>query len=88
MRAIILGGIVVENCLLVKSVKEGKDKDGKKITFNNFYLVFANGDIIPIELKNYSSQDKKNQEKLDKVNYANWIKLNTLAQVVKQDEEK
>lgn len=76
------------NCLLTKSVKEGKDKDGKKITFSNFYLVFENGDILPIELKNYTSKDKASQEKLDKVNYANWIKLNTLARVVTQDEKK
>lgn len=78
----------MENCLLVKSVKEGKDKDGKKITFTNFYLSFENGDIIPIELKNYSTNDKTKKDSLDKVNYANWIKLNTLAYMVKNDEEK
>lgn len=78
----------MNNCLLTKSVKEGKDKDGKKITFTNFYLIFENGDIIPVELKNYSSNDKAKAESLEKVNYANWIKMNTLAYVVNNDEEK
>lgn len=78
-----------KNCTLVKKVVELKDKDGnpKKnekgfvIRVTNYYLMFENGDLVPVECKRYvtQSKDKKDIDKIEMFNRDNYVRFDTHA---------
>ena len=78
------------NCNLVKTVKTVKKDDGKTVKFTNFALKFDNGEYIPVELKEYTSNSSKKEEKekIERINSQNYAKMCCLADLVKLDETK
>lgn len=71
-------------CNLVKKSVTYEVK-GEKHTGYNYYLIFDNGTIIPVECKYYPVSDKsKDKERLQKFNSANFTKFSTLADLIKE----
>lgn len=80
------------NCKLVKKVNHVfNEKAQKEIRLANYYLVFENGEILPVQCKYYTtkSTDKKDIEKINEINSTNYIKFSTLADLLesKKDNE-
>ena len=78
------------NCNLVKkSVKVFNEKANKEIRLTNYYLVFDNGEIIPVECKYYTTKSTKKEDidKISKLNSINFTKFSTLADVFKDKED-
>ena len=75
--------------LVKKKVKVHLEKDNKDVVITNFYLTFDNGEIVPVECKYYTthSQDKKDIDRLNKLNSTNFVKFSTLATLL-DDESK
>ena len=81
-----VGGIVeIMKCNLVKKIV----KSGEK-SFTNYYLVFENGNVLPVVCKSYTTKatDKKEIEKVEKFNTTNFIKFSTLADLLDDDESR
>lgn len=76
-------------CKLVKTVKKGKTKEGKDISFSNYYLEFDNGKKCYIMARyiptlNVKDEEKKNQ--IESNNRANAQRLDDFADLIKKDE--
>ena len=83
--------VYIVKCNLVKKqVCIHLEKENKDVKIWNYYLVFENEEILPIELKQYStkSTDKKDVEKIAKLNSTNYAKFSVLADSLKDVNSK
>lgn len=80
-------------CNLVKTKNVVKKKDKKtgqeiEVVMTNFKLVFEGGAVIPVELKEYFTNDKndtKKVEQLTRINHDNYVRMDSLATLEKDD---